>query len=306
VTWRATKLRTKAGNFLIVPNSVVAKETITNYSEPTCLTRIEVQIGASYDTPPNEVKAVIAEALRGDPLLATDRKIEVLVVDFAASSITYLIRVWTTDFDADTRVGDTVRSRVYYAFRRRQITIPYPIQVEYQGKTPAPPTAESLSESLRSVELFAALSEDQRAQLVRDVRPALYAAGEIIVREGDRDTSMFVVMHGEAAVSLAGTEGHVARLRGGDFFGEMSLLTGEPRTATVTAATDCDVLEIGVDTFRATVMADPTILDRVSAAVEARRAGLARHRTTRAMTAESHEAPQSFLARVRHFLGVSV
>ena len=63
MTWRATKIRTKAGNFVIVPNSVVAKETITNYSEPTHDTRLEVEVGASYDTPPNEVKAVIARAL---------------------------------------------------------------------------------------------------------------------------------------------------------------------------------------------------------------------------------------------------
>ena len=87
VTWRATKLRTKAGNFVIVPNSVVAKETITNYSEPTQDTRLEVEVGASYDTPPNEVKAVIATALRDEPLLACRAATpEVLIVDFAASA----------------------------------------------------------------------------------------------------------------------------------------------------------------------------------------------------------------------------
>ncbi len=305
VTWRATKMRTKAGNFLIVPNSVVAKDTITNYSEPTRLTRLEVVVGASYDTPPNEVKRVIAEALRDEPLLATDHEAEILIADFAASAITYLIRVWTADFAADARVRDRVRSRVYYAFRRHQITIPYPIQVEYQGETPAPATPDSLSGSLRTVELFAALTDDQRTQLLRGVRPALFGAGEVIVREGDRNTSMFVVLRGEAAVSLAGAAGDVARFHAGDFFGEMSLLTGEPRAATVTAATDCDVIEIGVDAFRAVVIADPVILDRVSAAIESRRAGLALHRTTRAIAPESPEAPHRFLARVRQFLGLS-
>ena len=305
VTWRATKMRTKAGNFVIVPNSVIAKETITNYSEPTRLTRIEVLIGASYDTPPNEVKTVIVDALRGEPLLAPEQDAEVLIADFAASSIAYLVRVWTADFAADSRVRDAVRSRVYYAFRRHQITIPYPIQVEYQGETPAPAPPEGLAASLRSVALFAALDDDQRLQLVRGVRPALYAAGEIIVREGDRDTSMFVVLRGEASVSLAGTQGEVARLRAGDFFGEMSLLTGEPRTATVAAFTDCDVIEIGVDAFRGVVVADPSILDRVSAAVESRRASLEHHRTTKATAAGAPEAPHSLLTRVRQFLGLS-
>ena len=62
ITWRATKLRTKAGQFLIVPNGTMSKEAILNYSEPTIPTRLEVDIGASYDAPPNVVKEGIAEA----------------------------------------------------------------------------------------------------------------------------------------------------------------------------------------------------------------------------------------------------
>ena len=106
ITWRATKIRTKAGNFVIVPNSVLSRDTITNYSEPTLDTRVEVEVGASYDTPPNEVKAAIRQALVGEPLIAPEPKPEILLVDFAASAITYRIRVWTTDFAADERMRD--------------------------------------------------------------------------------------------------------------------------------------------------------------------------------------------------------
>ena len=73
VTWRATKIRTKAGNFVIVPNSTLARDTITNYSEPTLDTRIEIEVGASYDTPPNDVKAAIHDALRDEPIILRDR-----------------------------------------------------------------------------------------------------------------------------------------------------------------------------------------------------------------------------------------
>ena len=59
VTWRATKIRTKAGNFVIVPNSVVAKETITNYSEPTPDRGSRWKWARATMTPPNEVKAAI-------------------------------------------------------------------------------------------------------------------------------------------------------------------------------------------------------------------------------------------------------
>ena len=307
VTWRATKMRTKAGNFVIVPNSVVAKETITNYSEPTRLTRIEVQVGASYDTPPNEVKAAILNGLRGEALLAEDhdagsadrrfrrlgdrvpgpgldRRLRRRLARARRRAVARLLRV-----QARTGSRSRIRSRWSIAASRRRRRRPTGSRT-----------------SLRAIELFAAaLRAISAPQLVRGTQPSLFAAGEVIVREGDRDSSLFVVLRGDAAVSLAGTEGEVARLHAGDFFGEMSLLTGEPRTATVIAATDCDVIEIGVDAFRAIVVADPAILERVSAAVAARRAGLDLHRTTRATTAGRAEAPQTLLARVRQFLRLS-
>src|SRR5437868_12549543 len=103
ITWRATKIRTKAGNFVVVPNSVLSRDTITNYSEPTRETRLEVMVSAGYDVPPNQVKAVIVEALAGEPLIMAEHPPEVLLVNFADSWMTYRIRIWTTDFAADER-----------------------------------------------------------------------------------------------------------------------------------------------------------------------------------------------------------
>jgi small-conductance mechanosensitive channel/CRP-like cAMP-binding protein len=304
VTWRATKIRTKAGNFVVVPNSVVAKETITNYSEPTHDTRLEVEVGASYDTPPNEVKAVIARSLRDEPQIVSTREPEILIVDFAASAITYRVRVWTTDFAADMQVRDRVRSHIYYAFRRRGITIPYPIQV--QMAQDAPPAAavddDARARMIGDVEVLASLSDEQRAQLVATSRTLLYEAGQVIVREGDPGASMFVVKRGEAAVTLGGADGELARHGEGGFFGEMSLLTGDPRTATVTAVTDCELIEIGAEAFRRVVLADTAIVDRVSAAVATRRAELDQHRVARPAGSAPAETPHTLVDRVRRFL----
>lgn len=303
VTWRATKIRTKAGNFLIVPNSVVAKETVTNYSEPTQDTRLDVEVGASYDAPPNHVKAVIRDALFDEPLIVHDREPEVLIVDFAASSITYRVRVWTRDFGADMVVRDRLRTLIYYAFRRHRIDIPYPIQVQMSDVPGTPDDSMAVTAgTLDVVNIFAALSVDQRGRLLDGTRQLVYAAGEVIVREGARGNSMFLVTRGEAVVTLANTSGEVARLHDGDFFGEMSLLTGEPRTATVTAATDCRLLEIRVEAFRRVALADPAIVEQVTAAVGTRRAEMDQHRAARTRAAVSAEPPHTFLARVRDFL----
>ena len=304
VTWRATTIRTKAGNFVIVPNSVVAKETITNYSQPSQDTRLEVEVGASYDAPPNEVKAVIARALRDEPLLVAGRDPEILIVDFAASAITYRVRVWTSDFAVDMRVRDRVRSHIYYAFRRHGIGIPYPMQVQLtpDAAPAAAPDPAARARWLDGVELLASLAIEQREQLAGSSRPLLFEAGQVIMREGDSGASMFVLKRGEAKVSLRHTEGAVAQLKDGAVFGEMSLLTGETRTATVTAVTDCDVLEVGADAFRTIVLGDAALVERIATEVAARRAENEQHRATRSTGPAVMEAPHSFAARVRRFL----
>jgi small-conductance mechanosensitive channel/CRP-like cAMP-binding protein len=304
ITWRATKIRTKAGNFVIVPNSALARDTITNYSEPTLETRVEVEVGASYDTPPSDVKAAIRDALREEPIILQERHPEILLVDFAASAIVYRVRVWTNDFAADELVRDRVRTRVYYAFRRLGIVIPYPIQTQIKQQ-PAPARPENRlaqAETLAAVDILASLSDEQRRELADSSRSALYAAGEAIIHEGDGASSMFVVSRGEASVRLAEADGEVARLHAGAFFGEMSLLTGEPRSATVIAATDCELLEIGADAFRRVVLADPAVVEQITSAVTARRSGLETHRATKTARSAEIEAPHTFLARVRQFL----
>jgi len=305
ITWRATKIRTKSGNFVVVANSMLSRDPIVNYSEPSPETRVEVEIGASYDIAPNQVKAVILAAIRHEPLLSPSREPEVLIADFAPSSITYRIRVWTSDFAADEHLRDRVRSAVYYAFRRNAIEIPYPTQVEIQ-REPASRIDEgesSAAEILKSVEIFSSLDKPAVHELGRAARRSLYGAGEIIVRQGDPGASMFVVVRGEAVVSLEPSGEEVARVKRGGFFGEMSLLTGAARTATVRAAVDSEFLEITVETFRQFVLANPAAVEHVGVAVSTRAIELAQRRA--AGTAAAPEPPATFLDRVRRFLHLS-
>jgi CRP-like cAMP-binding protein len=200
------------------------------------------------------------------------------------------------------RVRDRVRSHIYYAFRRHNISIPYPMQVQLDPPPAGPAADDGRAGLIDSVEVLASLSGEQRAQLVASSRAMLYEAGQAIVREGDPGASMFVVRRGEAAVTLAGADGEVARHREGGFFGEMSLLTGDPRSATVSAVSDCEVIEIGAEAFRRVVLADAAVVERVTAAVAARRAELDQHRVNRPAGGLTAEPAQNLVARVRRFL----
>lgn len=304
ITWRATKLVTRDGNVVVVPNSVMAKDTITNYSVPTRRMRMSVDVGASYDVPPNVVKRVIGEALKSATELSASRQPEIRIADFGASAVIYRVWFWIDDFDPDDSAEDQVRSYIYYALKRNGITIPYPIQVEMSAEEGGLAARQPVVDPglLASVPMFAALSESERAQLLSVARPVTFAEGEAIVRQGATGQSLFVIRRGEARVTLSGTDGEVARLRAGDVLGEMSLLTGEARTATVTAVTDCDVLEIDAAGFRRVVLENPSVLERVTSVTAARREELARHRETHAVATAVADTRQSFLARVRQFL----
>src|SRR5262249_55581861 len=107
----------------------------------------------------------------------------------------------------------------------------------------------------------------QRTALAAAATPRLFAAGERIVKQSDAGDSMFVLTSGAAVVTLEPGNREVARVVPGGFFREMSLLTGEPRTATVRTTVDSEVLEITVDSFRRFVLANPAVVDEVGRAV---------------------------------------
>jgi small-conductance mechanosensitive channel/CRP-like cAMP-binding protein len=308
ITWRATKVRTKTGNFVIVPNSVLSRDTIINYSEPSPETCMEIDVGASYGALPNDVKAAIHAAIEDEPLLSKVTPPEVLIVDFAASAVVYRIRVWTTLFAETDRLVDRIRSAVYYAFRRRGIEIPFPIQVEIQREdAPAAPAADprAASDALRTVQIFASLSEQERAELASQTRRVLFAAGERIVKQDGEGDSMFVVTRGSVVITREPGQREVARIGPGGYFGEMSLLTGDRRSATVRAAADAELLEITVDSFRRFVMANPSAVDEIGKAAMARKAELDRLATDD-RTSTTAEPPQRFLMRVRRFLQLAI
>jgi small-conductance mechanosensitive channel/CRP-like cAMP-binding protein len=306
VTWRATKLRTKSGNFVVLPNNIVAKEAITNYSEPIAPTRLDVEVGASYLVPPNDVKAAITEALRNCGRVLTSPPPDVVLLAFDASAITYRARFWVDDYERDEAARDEARTAIYYAFQRRNIEIPWPIQVQYDRVMPeADPDAalEERERLLGNVDLLAPLPPELRHEIAMSAPLTVFGNGEAIVRQGEPGQSMFVVCSGAVRVVLEPQRNEVARIERGGYFGEMSLLTGEPRSATVLAAGDASVVEIGVTLFRRLGAADPHAIERIGVAAMARRADLDRVRTAAAGTVAVET--RTLLTRMKKFLGLS-
>ena len=303
ITWRATRLHTRTGDFVIVPNSTMSKEAITNYSEPLGPSRLAIEVGVSYDAAPTKVKAVMLDAVRQAPIALAQPAPDVLLMHFGDSSITYRARVWIADYRYEEEAIDQVRTAIYYCFRRNSIEIPYPIAVEIGREEAVVDQDAALQRrhaALAKVPMFGGLTDDERRVLAAASSERVYGSGEPIVRQGDSGESMFVVLDGSVRVYVEPST-EVAVIESGGCFGEMSLLTGDPRTASVAARTDCVVVEIAPDAFNQIASANPAAVMSITTLASERRGPLEQARLAAATVSQSVESA-GLLARVRRWM----
>ena len=194
-------------------------------------------------------------------------------------------------------------ARTSGTFRRYNIEIP--IRSRFNTNATRPVRTDrhvtTAADHLASVDLFKTLSPEARLALSKASNEHLFAAGEAIVKQDAEGDSMFVLMRGRARVVLEPSGQEVAVIPAGGFFGEMSMLTGEHRTASVKAIDDVHVLEVSAKDFRELAVANPGLLDHISTIVSTRRTGLEDAKAS-ASAVVVPEAKQNFLARMRRFL----
>ncbi|RPJ84092.1 MAG: hypothetical protein EHM18_12475, partial [Acidobacteria bacterium] len=244
VTWRATKMRTKSGKFVVIPNSMVSKDIVVNYSKPSPIQRMSFSIGLDYDVPPNQVKRIAIETCAAIPSILKEPAPDVLLTQFGESSVNYSCRFWIVDFARGDPIIDEFATLLYYRLKRAGLNIPFPrhdIHILQPVAREETATDGSRVAFIEKASLFRNLEAEDKQAIARIMHPVTYAGGETIIRQADAGDSMFFVKNGTVKVVLEsnGERHEVAELTEGDFFGEMALLTGEPRSATVVAT--CDV-----------------------------------------------------------------
>lgn len=315
ISWRAVRLRTWGGDGVTIPNNEVARRTVISFSQPSGPHSRVVQVGVSYAVPPNKVMAVLAEVLQQVPEVAAEPAPNVRLIGYRDSAMEYEARYWVRSYDDWRRAESEIYRLVWYHFRRHGIEIPFPIRTVHLHQAQAPAVAEEtaaerLERVLRSVDLFRPLSEDELRTALRNFRHQHYAAGERILGEGEPGDSFCIVDRGtvEVSKSLGGRPRVLAQLGDGQFFGEMALLTGEARSASVTARTDVDLFTIDKAGFQQIVVANPRITVDISSILAARRDALsqAEGEATQRFTGEGQagDKQEHLLRRIRNYFGL--
>src|SRR5919112_1019347 len=279
-TWRAVKIKTFSNHIVLVSNSVIAKESIEVCPQNGSNARI-VTFSAAYTDSPVKVIHVVREAVRECDNVIRYMTPNVRIRNLGDSAVEYEVKYWLIDYSRYNDTDALVRQRIWYAFRRNGLTFAFPTRTLHMVQPAAHDghgrDAETLAELLSAVDIFSPLTSAELNALASNARGRVFAPGEIIIRAGDSGSSMFVVSRGsvDVRVDSNGKSRTLKRLAEGDFFGEMGLFTGEPRTANVVAADETEVLEIGQEAMKGPFETNPDLVEALSHTINERRAGLA-------------------------------
>ena len=310
INWRATKVITLDEAYVIIPNGQLAQASIRNFTKPDAWSRRSIYVVTPYGVPPQRVQTIIVEAIKGSFGVLEHPAPSVVTNAFMERGVEHWVRLFTTEFDKRDRVDGMARDRIWYALARHGIEIPVATHAVRLTELPAPPVEPPEAavgrriDYLEQVSLLDPLSPDLVRRIAEENIDRVYAAGEQVIRQGATGDSLFVIMRG--SVEVTAREGDhpmvkLAVLGPGDYFGEMSLMTGASRTATITTLEETQLLEVGKESFRAILAAHPALVEKFGRLLQVRLA-----ERTQAIAGVERAAPEShdIFQKIRDFFMV--
>lgn len=319
IRWRYTAIETRNWETVIIPNSYLVRNQVTilgrRFGEPVLLRR-HIEFFVDFRTPPTEViEAVTAALVEPVPNMAAHPAPQVIFFGVRDSFGVYEVRYWLSDLNVDDGTDSAVRVRVWFALRRAGIPMAIPAHTMFVTHETVERSArkanlelERRMAALESVDLFRGLPDELRRDLADQLTYMPFAAGEAVTREGAQDEGLYMLVEGEATVTIGAgrDERQVARLGPGQFFGEMALMTGATRTATVHAATDLVTYRISKPAFQRILKERPAIAEQIAEVLAQRRTALAAVRGERddGQHARLETTKQHLLDKIRGFFGI--
>ena len=307
----------RANHRITLPNKMVAQDKIINYSRPNPRQIHIFDVGLDYSHPPNEVKKILNKVLNDMSEVTIDEVAFPFVKEYADSGIIYSLKFWIEDYGQVPYIQDKVLSRLWYVLNRKNIKIPYPINELHVQML----DTEALSKShiynkekvlreLSDFDWLKNMNQKQLGMLSEKSWIESYAKGETLIMQGNEGDSMFILVSGKVDILILNPEGvnvKVADKYRGDFFGEMSLLSGNPRSATIKAKTDTTVVVIDKKSFTEILLKDSALLDIFVNSLESNQSALAKIIEDFSQQKDVKESGRVILMRrIRSYLNIPV
>jgi small-conductance mechanosensitive channel/CRP-like cAMP-binding protein len=311
MTWRAVKLVTKENVRIVVPNTLLAAEHLVNYDQPLPHWRKSLTLVLDYDVAPGQVDTLLATAVGQVSESLRVGAPDARIVGYSERGVEWELRYWLPDYATATTVEQQIQEALLRNLRLAGIRVPRPREELFVGSIERERQTDASAgrDWTEHVELLTVLTVEERADLRRRARTHRVAPGTPVVRQGQPGASLFVVQEGLLGVCIettSGAEEAVGSLGPGAVFGELSLLTGAPRSATVAADTVAVVHELTKDAIEPLLQAHPELAERFAEIVTDRRLADARRARTREArdVAERAGMVNQLVARARAFFGL--
>jgi CRP-like cAMP-binding protein len=291
IRWRSTLVETRNWETVVIPNSQLMKSkflVLGRRTDQPVQWRRWVWFNVGLTTPPNLVLSVVEDAIRRTDIanVAKTPEPNCVLMDMDIKGYAkYAVRYWLTDLTPDDPTDATMRWHIMTALQRAGIKLAIEesnvlITKENEKHDEALHQREVLLriKTLRRVELFSQMNDTELNALAERLKFSPFAKGNIIARQGDeRSHWLYIIINGEAEVYLEMPNGGrrtLSTLGKGSFFGEMGLMTGAPRSASVIAKTDVECYRLDKDVVEEILHARPSIAEEISHILVKRRAEL--------------------------------
>lgn len=289
IRWRQTTIENLDGDLVIIPNITLMKGAVTVMGRAAGNTRFRaVSFNVYYAEAPGDIITAVNRALADDrPAgVAASPAPYCAIKEFQPNCVVYELRYYLSDLSSPGRVDSDLRLRVYYALSRAGIKLSIPVRSvvinedaqEVAEKSVKGEQARRLA-ALKGVDLLEPLTEGERELLAHRLKPTPFTAGESITRQGAVADWLYLIYAGRAEVRLSSESDEAFRvvktLAAGDIVGEMGLLTGEPRSATVVAAGETRCYRLDRESFAGILSSRPEIAGSLALILAKRRMELA-------------------------------
>lgn len=249
ISSRTTQLETIDGHLMIIPNSTLSGGAFTNLNAPRRYMRFTKTISIEYDVPTERVIRVLDAALKATDGVLQQPPAVTRVVNFGDSGVAYNVYYWVADYPESFRISSDVLVNTLRFLDQAGISVVYPKQ-DITLFEPSPRRINRTVEIgaiLRRTPFFASFEPEALKLIEAGGKLREFLPDTMVVREGDAGASLFIVISGLLDVSKqvpGEPDRRLGRIMPGDLFGEMSLLTGAPRSATVTTLSHTTLVEI--------------------------------------------------------------
>ena len=314
INWRATRLHSKTDQIIVIPNSEMARTKFINYSIPERHYREEVQVTLSHTIAPERAKRILMAALLSSPGIMQEPKPEVILGKFDQRGVLWCLWFWVSDYAENTQVTKIVHENVLKHLHVARIDLSYN-RVDQRLVQPDDGKREEDAvklELIGGVEFFKVMDENYLTRIANAMERKKYGAQEFIVNQDEAGDSLFIVEEGLVNILLKDAEGTntwVAHIQPGGFFGEMALLTGEPRAASAQAETEVICYEISKEILSPIFQESPELLEKISALMAARKIRLQKIETDASAQCDSAEETTTcnwLLQNMRNFFGIKL